>query len=316
MDYTCFDKADLHIHLNGAIPFKTISKIVNDQNTTLKESDYIINTPLNNLQEYFHPWEITRLLPKNKELFFIILEGIAQELSKDNVKYVELRNSILYISRLNEISYDEVIDWFIEGFTIIGKKYDIDMRLIISVRREYDEIEEYFKILNIIEKKGSNIFVGFDLTGNETSLTFEKWPSFFKEVKSKGYGITIHAGESWNEDNVLYAINECKTNRIGHGLAICSNERLLDLCRENDICIEVCLTSNLLTSSVLDLSNHPVIKFREFGVPYVICSDNPGIHNKNLSFEYNLFGNLIKNTNFVQEMYMTQLKYAFKNLKK
>lgn len=98
-------------------------------------------------------------------------------------------------------------------------------------------------------------------------------------------------------------------------MAIANNPELLELCKQNNICIEVCLTSNILTSSVSDISSHPVLQFHKFNIPYVLCSDNPGIHNKNLSFEYELFETITKISNFAEGMYENQLKYAFKNLR-
>ena len=314
MKYTNYDKAELHCHLNGSIPINTILKII-DNNYDFKEHDYIIDKPVKNLSEYFNPWKITRLLPHNKNIFMTILDGIGKEMLADNIKYIELRNSIIYLAKLNNITYEEILDWHIEGFETIKTKYKLDMRLIISVRREVNEINEYYKILDIIKRKNSNIFVGFDLTGNETELHFSEWPNFFQNVKENGYGITIHAGESWSDENVKYAITQCKANRIGHGLAIGNSPELLDLCKKNDICLEVCLTSNILTSSVSDISTHPVLLFHKFNIPYVLCSDNPGIHNKSLSFEYELFENITKISNFAEVMYRNQLKYAFKNLR-
>ena len=314
MKYTDYDKAELHCHLNGSIPINTILKVI-DNKCGFKEHDYIIDKPVKNLSEYFNPWKITRLLPHNKNIFMAILDGIGREMFTDNIKYIELRNSIIYLAKLNNITYDEVLDWYIEGFEAIKSEYKIDMRLIISVRREINEINEYYKILDLIKKKNSNIFVGFDLTGNETEVHFNEWPTFFRGVKENGYGITIHAGESWSDENVRYAITKCKADRIGHGLAIANNPELLELCKQNNICIEVCLTSNILTSSVSDISSHPVLQFHKFNIPYVLCSDNPGIHNKNLSFEYELFETITKISNFAEGMYENQLKYAFKNLR-
>ena len=66
----------------------------------------------------------------------------------DNIKYIELRNSIIYLAKLNNITYDEVLDWYIEGFEAIKSKYKIDMRLIISVIKKINKINKYYKIQN------------------------------------------------------------------------------------------------------------------------------------------------------------------------
>lgn len=310
MNYNLCDKADLHCHLNGCIPIQTLFDILHND-SSFTRNHYLIEKPVRNLIEYFKPWDITRLLPTSKELFFLIIESVAKNFSKDCVRYVELRNSVIYISRLNHISYEEVLDWFVDGFECMSSKYGIDMRLIISVRRELNEISEYYKLLKIIAERQSRIIVGFDLTGNETDVFYSEWPLFFQHVKELGLGITIHAGESWNVENVKTAIHEFKADRIGHGLAIVSDLDLLELCKTKDVCVEVCLTSNVLTSSIADINQHPVIQFHKYGVPYVICSDNPGIHNRSLSGEYELFSSIINIPNFAEQMYSTQLKYAF-----
>ena len=55
-----------------------------------------------------------------------ILDGIGREMFTDNIKYIELRNSIIYLAKLNNITYDEVLDWYIEGFEAIKSKYKIN----------------------------------------------------------------------------------------------------------------------------------------------------------------------------------------------
>ncbi|MCY1562335.1 Adenosine deaminase [compost metagenome] len=50
-----------------------------------------------------------------------------------------------------------------------------------------------------------------------------------------------------------------------------------------DICIEVCPISNRLTGAVPVGEAHPLQEFRRFGVPFVICSDNPAIHQRGLA---------------------------------
>jgi adenosine deaminase len=58
---------------------------------------------------------------------------------------------------------------------------------------------------------------------------------------------------------------------------------LLDLLADKSICIEVCPISNRLTGAVPRDEAHPLQVFRRHGVPFVICSDNPAIHQRGLA---------------------------------
>ncbi|EKM94132.1 adenosine deaminase (add) [Stutzerimonas degradans] len=61
---------------------------------------------------------------------------------------------------------------------------------------------------------------------------------------------------------------------------------MLDELVTKDICIEVCPISNRLTGAVPPDEAHPLLEFRRFGVPFVICSDNPGIHQHGLADDH------------------------------
>lgn len=309
-------KADLHIHLNGAIPFITIDSLVKDSHIAIDNFNYpddlFILKPVHNLQSYFKPWDLIRLLPTSKTNLELMIAGCLDKLSKDNVNYVEVRNSIIYVAKLNKIALEEAVDWHIEALEKFSLIYDIDARLIISVRRELDQLNEYYKILEYVKSIKSDRVVGFDLTGNETNLIHDGISHFFHKVKEAGFGVTIHAGETWLPENIKYAVEECFADRIGHGLAIENDYDLVTLLIENDICIEVCLTSNLLTSSVKDIKDHPIFFFIRENIPFVLCSDNPTIHNKTLTDEYNLFYQISQNSDIFNWMYEKQNQYAFR----
>ncbi len=109
-------------------------------------------------------------------------------------------------------------------------------------------------------------------------------PSLFREAKDKfGLGITIHAGETGRAENVRSAVELFGADRIGHGTAAGKDLELLELLSSKGICIEVCPISNWLTGAVPPNEAHPLQQFRQHGVPFVICSDNPTIHQRGLA---------------------------------
>ena len=55
---------------------------------------------------------------------------------------------------------------------------------------------------------------------------------------------------------------------------------------ERNIGIESCLTSNLQTSIVPSLAEHPLTTFLEHGLPVTLNADDPGISNITLDHEH------------------------------
>jgi adenosine deaminase len=129
--------------------------------------------------------------------------------------------------------------------------------------------------------------VGIDLAGDEEIGYPTDLPVAFRAAKAKfGLGITIHAGETGRLENIRAAIDLFDADRLGHGTAAGADPRLMDSLAEADICVEVCPISNRLTGAVPPKESHPLQEFQRHGVPFVICSDNPAIHERGLSDDY------------------------------
>ena len=88
--------------------------------------------------------------------------------------------------------------------------------------------------------------------------------------------IMLHAGESLyaDSDNVIDAYL-LGTERIGHGLNLYRFPEIMDLVREDGICLEVCPISNQALEYVEDLRGHPATEYLKRGLPISICSDDP-----------------------------------------
>ena len=64
------------------------------------------------------------------------------------------------------------------------------------------------------------------------------------------------------------------------------DEKLLDYLVEHQIGIESCITSNLQTSTVADISQHPLKTFLEHGILATINSDDPAVEGIDIQHEY------------------------------
>jgi adenosine deaminase len=99
-------------------------------------------------------------------------------------------------------------------------------------------------------------------------------------------GVTVHAGEWASAEGVRQAIEQLHADRIGHGVRSIENSKILQLVRDRQVALEVCLTSNLQTGVVQQLHHHPLVDLLNLGVIVTLNTDDPSISNLSLTDEY------------------------------
>ena len=287
------DRGELHVHLNGAVPMSTIQEIVADEATTFPagfnfERDMTRLTPCKSLSEYLTPWQVLRLFPKKRANLDRLAHAVFMSLAENSVRFVELRSSVLYLTGLQNCTPAQALERLIESTGNAAQRYGIRRGLILTVTRGDYGASNLRTLLQAYEDIGQpKDVVGLDLAGDEETPYSAELPAMIREAKDwYGFGITIYAGETGRVENVRAAVKLFHADRIGHGTAAGKDPELMDLLAAEEICVEVCPISNRLTGAVPPDEAHPLQEFRRRGVPFVICSDNPAIHQYGLADDH------------------------------
>lgn len=133
--------------------------------------------------------------------------------------------------------------------------------------------------------KLSNMVVGFDLVNEE-----DAWPTndaaievimeFQKRLGKANFPVFLHAGETDERSSTsLYDAVLLGSKRIGHGFALIKHPKLIDMVKEQNICLEVCPCSNNILGYQYDMRTHPVRALLTKGVKISINSDDNGFFN-------------------------------------
>ena len=109
-----------------------------------------------------------------------------------------------------------------------------------------------------------------------------------RRLRDSGMGIEIHAGETGGADSVWDALTHGSPHRIGHGLAVFDDDRLIDAVGEAAIHLEFCPTSNLRLGCIERLADHPLLAARRHGISFSVNTDDPGAFQCSVSSELQL----------------------------
>lgn len=286
-------KAELHVHLNGAIPATVVRSILLEERAGLPvgfdlDRDLTHTAACNSLTAYLTPWQALRLIPRQPENLSRLVDAAFGDLAANGVRFAELRSSVLYLAILQKSSAAEALERLIVCTAVAAERHSVSRGIILTVPRGDYSALHLNALLAAYDALGRpEDVVGIDLAGDEETPYPAELPSLFREAKTRfGLGITVHAGETGHVENVRAAVELFDADRVGHGTAAGKDPWLMDLLAKRNICVEVCPVSNRLTNAVTPSQSHPLLKFQEHQVPFVICSDNPGIHQLGLTHDY------------------------------
>ncbi|KZP15049.1 Metallo-dependent hydrolase [Athelia psychrophila] len=160
------------------------------------------------------------------------------------------------------------------------------------------ELEWYTADCLALKREFPHLIAGFDLVGDENLFKplidyIGPLLQFRADCKEAGLEIPFlfHAGETLGDgskaDVNLYDAILLGTKRIGHGFSLVKHPKLMQLCREKDIMIEVCPISNEILRLTSSMPMHPLPIVLNNGIPVALCSDDPAVFgNMGLSFDF------------------------------
>lgn len=203
---------------------------------------------------------------------------------KAQIDYAELRFSPYYMAMKHKLPVAGVVEAVVDGVQAGCRDFGVKTNLIGIMSRSFGTDACQQELDGLLTQKQH--LVGIDLAGDELGQPGELFVPHFKQVRDAGLRVTIHAGEAAGAPSMWQAINELGAERIGHGVKAIDDPKLMDFLVEKRIGIESCLTSNIQTSTVETLKQHPIKAFLEHGILASLNTDDPAVEGIELPHEY------------------------------
>lgn len=277
-------KIELHAHLNGCIRLSTFRQLLSSPTDQIRldalEKNFSLGDTHSRMANVFEKFALLRSCVTNLDDIRRITRETLEDYITDHVIYVELRTRPRSFDNGNISSLN-----YIQAIIEVMKEYEekICSRLILSIDRT-QTLEQAMETLKLAETNRTYI-VGLDFSGDPNVKSFERFRSVFDLAKQINLSTTIHIGElpdneCLNENNLIL---DYKPTRLGH-FNYRTNEQEQRVIKE-EIPLELCPTSNVLTMNLLNLTEHHFNLFYTNKHPISICTDDSGLMNCCLSSE-------------------------------
>jgi adenosine deaminase len=289
--------AELHRHLGGAVVPRIFWRFLHRHNHPLAAHypDYesferFVTRPRATLTEFLELHTMVEQVQTLENLPYFISKLVRGAYVFEGILYMELRYTPFYRTdpALSEaerlLQMREVVRTVHQAAE--SSEYPLILRQILCMHSRLP----YAINRAIVDLAASEAecVCGVDLAGPDTLYAgrLHEWMDLFAYARSFGLKTTCHLFET---PNGLYPELLPYVDRIGHGIQIPLRQpELLEAIAARGQCLEVCPTSYLRTGTMqsLEALREVFERCERAGVDVVICTDNPGLHNVRLPFEY------------------------------
>lgn len=289
---------ELHLHLDGSLRPETVWELAKEQNiklpaNTVDEVRDQMQVPedCRTLEEYLTRFDLPLLVLQTREALERAAFELTEDLAKEGVTYAEIRFAP-QLSIKGGMTQEQAVEAAIEGVKRGMEQYpSIRVGLILCCMRGEDNEEWNLQTVETAKKYLEDVVCAVDIAGAESLYPTERFAPVFEKVREYGLPSTIHAGEAAGPESMKTAL-AFGAKRIGHGVAAVEDPELVRRLIEEQITLEVCVTSNYQTKVVPSIEAHPIRRLFNAGVRVTVNSDNRTVSNTNVRKELDILRNV------------------------
>jgi cAMP deaminase len=287
-------KTEIHIHIEAVSPAETYM-VLNQRHGIDRALDTIESIrdllQISSLDDMIKNFIFLQTFVRTEEDYSLMVEDICKYAKANNVWYCEAHFSIslpkqrgLDVRKILRLMEAQLEDYY--------EQSGIDIRLIVDVSRTFgfeNAAENLSIAVELISESRSGRIIAVGLGGMEKEGDIDLYQPVFSEAATQGIRCVAHAGEVASARNINDAIVKLGAERIGHGVSAAFDDEIRDLLVQQQVPIEVCISSNIQTGKYFsEYENHPVRQFFTEGLNISINSDDPFLFDTTITDEYKI----------------------------
>jgi adenosine deaminase len=289
--------AELHRHLGGSVVprilwryFQRNQSDLSDRFNQYEDFEDFYTRPRNTLDEYLELHTLVEKVQTNETLPYFIYRLMRGAYVFENLAYLELRYTP-YLRTPDHLTQPERIDQMANIVEVVGKASQVGEYPIVTSQILCMHSRLPYEVNRAIVDLAAQMrqyVCAIDLAGGDAHYAerLDEFVGLYDYARSLGLSTTGHLYET---EAGCYPELLPYLMRIGHGIQIpLKHPELLPQLARDGQCLEVCPTTYPKTGTLKDIQQLKVVFDRcfEAGVDIAICTDNAGLHNVRLPFEY------------------------------
>jgi adenosine deaminase len=277
-------KAELHLHLEGAIPFDALWELVQRHGGSPE-----VDGPealrrrfaYTDFAHFIDTWVWKLRFHTTYRDYEDMAEAVARDLVRQSIRYAEVFVSPTDV-RHHGLETGPLLLAVRRGLDRVS---GVTVALVPDLVRDTGPERAAITLEEIVDVMDEAGVIGITIGGSEQLHPPGPFAPVYRRAGEAGLRLTAHAGEAAGPESVRSALHDLGVERIGHGVRAAEDPDLLAEIVARKVPLEVCPTSNVRTG-VASWEHHPVRTLIDAGAVVTINTDDPVMFGCDLAGEY------------------------------
>lgn len=275
-------KVELHVHLEGSMSVATVRELTERHSvdpTPVWPDGFPAAFSFDGFPSFAKQYFYGLSLLRTADDLATITDDLAVSMAAQNIRYAEVTTTA-YTHFLDKngrrgLSWGEYRDGLDEGQRRAAAR-GVQLGWVIDIPRDLEMPDETVTIEYLESSETPAGLVAIGLGGYEVDFPAAPYQPHFARAAALGLPSVPHAGETEGPHSIRQAVEQLGAVRIGHGVRCLEDPAIVDLLREREVMLEVCLTSNDLLQVIDRMEDHPLPELIEAGLRVCLNTDDPG----------------------------------------
>jgi aminodeoxyfutalosine deaminase len=289
--FQALPKAELHLHLEGAIEPATVVALAKNYGEIFDPATVTARYAARDFSAFIEAYKWVTSYLRAPADYALVARHMCEQLLAQNVVYAEVTLSVgvMLLRKQNVGANFDALREAAAPYQARGLR----LQWIFDAVRQFGAAAAREVAQCAVKQRGNGV-IAFGMGGDELSLPAAEFRGVYDCAADHGLHRLVHAGEIGGPGSVRDAVEILGAERIGHGIAAAADPALMALLAERSIGLEVCPASNLCTGALarqlgridVALADHPLPRLLRAGIPISLSTDDPAMFNTSLNREF------------------------------
>ena len=268
-------KAELHIHIEGALEPELMMELAAKNNITLpfaSVEDIRRAYDFKDLESFLDLYYQGARVLHDEDDFYRLTWHYLQKAAEQNVRHAEIFfDPQSHTAR--GVKFETVVAGIHRALKDGGRQLALSSKLIMCFLRHLSADEAMLTLEEARDFKAMITGVGLD--SSELGFPPEDFGPVFDRARQWGFKTVAHAGEEGPPEYIWQALKHLQVDRIDHGVRCLEDAALVEHLVDNQIPLTVCPLSNVKLKVFDQMKKHNLIKMLASGLCVTVNSDDP-----------------------------------------